>query len=119
MDIGFLMMLYTLPFPWVWNLGEKIQVLPSFESLIDDGSIVNDELSLLASNIRKEVIKNIDYFQKKGKKFKRFKLSPQVVLEKLCVIFSFMKEKKTKNPTRHPFQNLFLKILTTNLTNHL
>jgi hypothetical protein len=25
MDIGFLVMLYTLPFPWVWNLRKKIK----------------------------------------------------------------------------------------------
>jgi hypothetical protein len=36
--------------------------------------------------------------QKEGKKFKRFELSPQLVLKKLCIIFSFAKEKKPKNP---------------------
>jgi hypothetical protein len=38
------------------KLREKNQALPSFESLMDDNSIINDELSLLASNIRREVI---------------------------------------------------------------
>jgi hypothetical protein len=38
------------------KFNEENQVLPSFESLMDDDSIVSDELSLLASNIRKEVI---------------------------------------------------------------
>jgi hypothetical protein len=52
------------------KLREENQVLPSFESLIDDDSIVNDELSLLASKIRKEVIKNIDYLKKKVKSSK-------------------------------------------------
>jgi hypothetical protein len=38
------------------------QVLPSMESLMDDDSIVNDELFLLASNIRREVINLLDSF---------------------------------------------------------
>ncbi len=38
------------------------QVLPSFESLMDDDSIVNDELFLLASNISSEVINVLDFF---------------------------------------------------------
>jgi hypothetical protein len=37
------------------KLKEENQVLLSFESLMDDDSIVNDELSLLDSNIRREV----------------------------------------------------------------
>jgi hypothetical protein len=41
---------------------EENQVLPSFESLIDDDSIVNDELSLQASNIRREVVNVLDSF---------------------------------------------------------
>jgi len=44
------------------KLREKNQVLPSFESLMDDDSIINDELSLLASNIRMEVINVLDSF---------------------------------------------------------
>jgi hypothetical protein len=44
------------------KLREKNQALPSFESLMDDDSIVNDELSLLASNIRREVINVLDFF---------------------------------------------------------
>jgi len=42
--------------------GKKNQVLPSFESLMDDDSIISDELSLLASNIRMEVINVLDFF---------------------------------------------------------
>jgi hypothetical protein len=38
------------------------QVLPSFENLMDDDSIVNDELFLLASSIRCEVINVLDFF---------------------------------------------------------
>ncbi len=37
-------------------------VLPSFENLMDDDSIVNDELSLLASNIRREITNVLDFF---------------------------------------------------------
>jgi hypothetical protein len=40
---------------------EENQVLPSFESLMDDDSIVNNELSLLASNIKREVINVLDF----------------------------------------------------------
>jgi len=44
------------------KLKEENQVLPSFQSLMDDDSIVNDELSLLDFNIRKEVINVFDFF---------------------------------------------------------
>jgi hypothetical protein len=36
-------------------------------------------------------------FQKENKKLKRFELSPQVVLEKICAIFNFVREKKNLN----------------------
>jgi hypothetical protein len=42
------------------KLREENQVLPSFETLMDEDSIVNYELSLLVSNIRKEVINVLD-----------------------------------------------------------
>jgi hypothetical protein len=44
------------------KLKEENQILPSFESLMDDDSIVNDELSSLAFNIRREVINVMDFF---------------------------------------------------------
>jgi hypothetical protein len=44
------------------KLKEENQILPSFESLMDDDSIVNDELSSLAFNIRREVINVMDSF---------------------------------------------------------
>jgi len=44
------------------KLKEENQILPSFESLTDDNSIVNDELSSLAFNIRREVINVMDSF---------------------------------------------------------
>jgi len=44
------------------KLREENQVLLSFENLMDDDSVVNDELSFLASNIRREVINVLDSF---------------------------------------------------------
>jgi len=61
MDIGFLVMLYTT-ISMSLKHREEDQVLPSFENLMDDDSIVGDELSLLASNIRREVINVLDFF---------------------------------------------------------
>jgi hypothetical protein len=43
------------------KLREENQILLSFKSLMVDDSIVNDELSLLASNIRREVINVLDF----------------------------------------------------------
>jgi hypothetical protein len=43
------------------KLKEENQSLPSFKSLMDDDSIVNYELSLMASNIRREVINVLDF----------------------------------------------------------
>ncbi len=61
MDIGFLVMLY-ITISMSLKLKEEDQVLPSFENLMDDDSIIGDELSLLASNIRREVINVLDFF---------------------------------------------------------
>jgi hypothetical protein len=44
------------------KLKEENQALPSFENLMDDDSIISDELSLLAFNIRREVINVLDFF---------------------------------------------------------
>jgi predicted transcriptional regulator len=44
------------------KLREENQVLPSFETLMDEDLVVNDESSLLASNIRREVINVVDSF---------------------------------------------------------
>jgi hypothetical protein len=38
------------------KLKEERKVIPSFESLMEDDTIIYNELSLLASNIRREVI---------------------------------------------------------------
>jgi len=44
------------------KLMEENQVLPLFESLMDDDLVVSVELSLLASNIKREVINVMDSF---------------------------------------------------------
>jgi hypothetical protein len=44
------------------KLREENQVVPSYESLMDDDLVVSDELSLLASNIKREVINVLDFF---------------------------------------------------------
>jgi hypothetical protein len=43
------------------KLKEENQVVLSFESLMDDDSIVIDQLFLLACNIRREEINMLDY----------------------------------------------------------
>ncbi len=44
------------------QLKEKNQVVPSFENIMDDDSIVADELVLLASNFRREVCGMLNSF---------------------------------------------------------
>jgi hypothetical protein len=44
------------------KLKEENKIIPSFERLMEDDSIISDELSWLAFNIRKEVINVLDYF---------------------------------------------------------
>jgi hypothetical protein len=51
------------------KLKEENKKIPSFESLMEDDSIVYDELSLLASNIRREVINVLDSFLSFLKKY--------------------------------------------------
>jgi hypothetical protein len=75
---------------------EENQVLPSFESLMDDDSIVNDELSLLAFNIRKEVINVLDFFLSFLKVYDKRKTHNMISLmlnpryKSLCIIYSFV-----------------------------
>jgi hypothetical protein len=44
------------------KLREENQVIPSYESLMNDDLVVGDKLFLLAFNIRKEVINVLDSF---------------------------------------------------------
>jgi hypothetical protein len=41
------------------KLSEENQGLLSFESLMDDDIVVSDELSLLVSNIKREILINV------------------------------------------------------------
>ncbi len=78
------------------KLKEENQVLLSFESVMDDDWIVNDELSLLASNIRKEVINVLDSFlsvlkiydKRKGHNMFSFMLDPSY--KSLHIVSSFV-----------------------------
>ncbi len=77
------------------NLKEENQVA-SFESLMDDDSIVIDELSLLALNIRREVINVLDSFLSFLKIYDNTKAHNVVSLmldprfKILCIISSFV-----------------------------
>jgi hypothetical protein len=44
------------------KLKKKNKIIPSFESLMEDDSIISNELSLLAFNIKREVINVLDSF---------------------------------------------------------
>jgi hypothetical protein len=78
----------------ILKLREENQVLPSFESLMDDDSIVNDELSLLASNIRREVIDVLDFLFSFLKVYDKRKTHNMIFLmlgpsyKNLCIISS-------------------------------
>jgi hypothetical protein len=78
------------------KLREEIQVLPSFESLMDDDSIVNDELSLLVYNIKRKVINMLDFFlffkkvydKRKAHNIISWMLNPRY--KSLHMVFSFV-----------------------------
>ncbi len=78
------------------KLKEENQVLPSFESKMDDDSIVNDELFLLTSNIRREVINMLDFFLSFLKVYDKRKTHNMISLmldcryKNLHIIFSFV-----------------------------
>jgi hypothetical protein len=78
------------------KLKEENQIIPSFESLMEDDSIVFYELSLLASNIRREVINVLDYFLSFLKKCENKKVHNMISLmldprfKSLHIISSFV-----------------------------
>jgi hypothetical protein len=78
------------------KLKEENQVLPSFESLMDDDSIVSDELSLLISNIRREVINVLDFFLSFLKVYVKRKTHNMIYLmldpryKSFCIVSSFV-----------------------------
>jgi hypothetical protein len=51
------------------KLKEENKIIPSFESLVEDDSIISSELSLLASNIKREVINVLESFLSFLKKY--------------------------------------------------
>jgi hypothetical protein len=55
------------------KLKEENQIIPSFESLMEDDSIVSNELSLPTSNVKREVINVLDSFFSFLKKYENKK----------------------------------------------
>ncbi len=58
------------------KLKEENEIVPSFDSLMENDAIVDNELALLASNIKREVYNVLDFFfsllrKYEEKKFKR------------------------------------------------
>jgi hypothetical protein len=78
------------------KLKEENKIKPSFESLMEDDSIVYDELSLLASNIRREVINVLIFFLSFLKKYENRKAHNMISLmldprlKSLRIISSFV-----------------------------
>jgi hypothetical protein len=78
------------------KLKEENKIIPSFESLMENDSIVYDELFVLASNIRREVINVLDYFLLFLKKYESRKVHNMIFLmldpmfENIHIISSFV-----------------------------
>jgi hypothetical protein len=78
------------------KLKEENKIIPSFESLMEDDSIIFYELSLLASNIRREIINMLDSFHSLLKKYENKKIHNMISLildprfKSLCIISSFV-----------------------------
>jgi uncharacterized protein YktA (UPF0223 family) len=69
------------------KLREENQVLPSFQTLMNEKSVVNDELSLLAFNIRKEVINVLDFFLSFSKVYDKRKAHNSLMLDPIYKSF--------------------------------
>ncbi len=78
------------------KLKEENKIIPSFERLMEDDSIISGELSLLASNIRKVVINVLNFFLSFFKKYENRKAHNMIFLmldsrfKSLCIISSFV-----------------------------
>jgi len=76
------------------KLREENQILPSFQTLMNKESVVNDELSLLASNIRREVINVCDFFLSFSKVYDKKKTHNSLMLnpiyKSLHIVSSFV-----------------------------
>jgi hypothetical protein len=64
----------------ILKLKEENKIIPSFEILMEDDSIISNELSLLAFNIRREVINVLDYFLSFLKKYENMKTHNMIFL---------------------------------------
>ncbi len=79
---------------------EENKIIPSFESLIEDDSIIFDELSLLASNIKREVMNVLDSFISFLKKYENKKVQNMISLmldprfKSFRIISSFVKKEQ-------------------------
>jgi hypothetical protein len=62
------------------KLEEENKIIPSFESILEDDSIISNELSLLAFNIRREVINVLDSFLSFLKKYEIKKVHNMISL---------------------------------------
>ncbi len=79
---------------------EENKIVPSFESLMEDDSIIFDELSLLAYNIRREVINVLNSFLSFLKKYENKKAHNMISLmldprfKTLHIVSSFVGRKQ-------------------------
>jgi hypothetical protein len=62
------------------KLKKENKIIPSFEILLEHDSIISNELFLLASNIRREVINVLDYFLSFLKKYENRKAHNMIYL---------------------------------------
>jgi hypothetical protein len=62
------------------KLKEENRFIPSFESLMEDDSILSNELSLLVSNIQREVINVLDFVLSLLKKYENKKAHNMISL---------------------------------------
>jgi hypothetical protein len=82
------------------KLKEENKIVPSFESLMEDDSIIFDELSLLAYNIRREVINVLNSFLSFLKKYENKKAHNMISLmldprfKTLHIVSSFVGRKQ-------------------------
>jgi len=78
------------------KLKEENKIIPSFESLMEDDSIISNELSLLTSNIKREVINVLDFFLSFLEKYENKKAHNMISLmfdprfKSLCLVSSFL-----------------------------
>jgi hypothetical protein len=82
------------------KLKEENQIIPSFENLMDDDSIIIDELFLLAYNKKREVINVLDSFLSFLRKYDNRKAHNMVILmldpkfKSFYIIFSFVRKEQ-------------------------